>query len=399
VCLLAGYAVSQAPVVSPATTHLPGPVPALHDDVISLRELRTDDVEAIIEHAGQPGMSRWASVPQPFTRADAEAYIATAVKGRLARSSFYFVIESRGRFAGLIDLRGQGAGLAEVGFSLMAWARGRGWVVRALRLVIGWAFSSSGPGGRAQIEVVQWRAEVGNWPSRRAAWAVGFQIDEAIPGLVENNGRRVDGWIAGLRRGDLLQPAHPWLRPERIIGQGVSLRGHRPSDLARMVEAYRDPLSQRWLFRLPPDYTIKDAEEKLFRISTEQASGRAVYWAVTDPLDDRILAEVALGIRDRVERQGEIGYWAHPDARGRGVITEAVRLVVRHALLPAEDGGLGLARILLRTEEGNLASQRVAEKTGFSWAGIDRWASRLPDGTMVNDIRFDLLADELPAVR
>jgi RimJ/RimL family protein N-acetyltransferase len=385
--------------VSPASTHHPGPVPALHDDVISLRELRTTDVDAIVEHAGQPGMSRWSSVPQPFTRANAESYLTTAVQSWRDRTSFYFVIESQGRFAGLIDLRGQGSGLAEVGFSLMAWARGRGWITRALRLVLGWAFSQVGPTGRAEIEVVQWRAEVGNWPSRRAAWAVGFQVDHVVPGLLEHDGHRVDGWIAGLRRGALFQPAHPWLCPEPITGPGVSLRGHRKTDLARMVEALRDPITQHWQSRLPPDYSIKDADNKLFRIDAEQAAGRAVYWVVADPLDDRLLAEVGLRIQDQLERQAEVGYWTHPDARGRGVMTEAVRLATRHALLPVEEGGLGMARVLLRTDENNRASQRVAEKAGFSRAGVDRWANRRPDGTMTNDLRFDLLADELPAVR
>ena len=37
----------------------------------------------------------------------------------------------------------------------------------------------------------------------------------------------------------------------------------------------------------------------------------------------------------------EIGYWAHPEARGRGVTSAAVELVVAHAFAPIADGGLG----------------------------------------------------------
>jgi hypothetical protein len=36
-------------------------------------------------------------------------------------------------------------------------------------------------------------------------------------------------------------------------------------------------------------------------------------------------------------------------------------MAARHALLPVEDGGLGMDRLLLRAEAGNVASQRVAE--------------------------------------
>jgi RimJ/RimL family protein N-acetyltransferase len=54
---------------------------------------------------------------------------------------------------------------------------------------------------------------------------------------------------------------------------------------------------------------------------------------------------------------------------------------------------------LLRAADGNLASQRVAEKAGFTRTGLDRRADPLRDGTVVDDVRFDLLAEELPAVR
>ena len=56
--------------------------------------------------------------------------------------------------------------------------------------------------------------------------------------------------------------------------------------------------------------------------------------------------------------EAEIGYWAHPAARGRGVMTEATRLVARHTLLPYEDGGLGHHRVSLRAAAGNAASNR-----------------------------------------
>jgi RimJ/RimL family protein N-acetyltransferase len=47
----------------------------------------------------------------------------------------------------------------------------------------------------------------------------------------------------------------------------------------------------------------------------------------------------------------------------------------------------------------NAASQRVAEKAGFTRSGLDREGYRLRDGRWHDDVRFDLLAAELPAVR
>ena len=91
----------------------------------------------------------------------------------------------------------------------------------------------------------------------------------------------------------------------------------------------------------------------------------------------------------------EVGYWVHPAARGRGVATEAVRLLVRHALVPIEDGGLGLRRVVLSAATGNTASQRVAEKNGFVQGGVRRAAGRLGDGTWADLYSYDLLAGDL----
>lgn len=332
-------------------------------------------------------------MPQPYTRSDAEAFLADATQGWARSSMFRFAIEAEGRLAGVIDLRRHGGGLGEIGFGLMAWARGRGLMTRAVRLTIEWAFDQAG------LDIVHWLAQVGNWPSRRVAWAVGFRVDAVVPGLLEHRGARVDGWIAALRAGDPLRPVHPWLDPVQILGPDVNLREHREQDVARMVEGCRDDETRYWLGNLPADYDEQNARQKLRQIRAEQAGGKAVYWAVADPIDDRLLGEMAIFIRDPKNSHGEIGYWTHPDARGRGVTTAAARLAVRHALLPAEDGGLGLIRVLLRTGERNVASRRVAQKVGFTETGLDRRTDPRRDGTLGDDVRFDLLAEELPARR
>ena len=72
-----------------------------------------------------------------------------------------------------------------------------------------------------------------------------------------------------------------------------------------------------------------------------------------------------------------ISYAVHPWARGRGVATEAVRLMCDFV----KDRQLG-ARAAIRVEPGNASSVRVAEKSGFAFvreftSGTDTH----PDGT------------------
>jgi RimJ/RimL family protein N-acetyltransferase len=142
---------------------------------------------------------------------------------------------------------------------------------------------------------------------------------------------------------------------------------------------------------------VRQAREHLAEIDENLASGRALSWAIAearDP-DGPLRGEIAVQVGPD-GRQGEIGYWAHPVARGRGLTTAAVRLAARHALLPPADGGLGMSRVLLRIAEHNTASLRIAHRLGFHPSGVDRDGERLRDGTVQDMLRFDLLADECP---
>ena len=91
---------------------------------------------------------------------------------------------------------------------------------------------------------------------------------------------------------------------------------------------------------------------------------------------------------------GEVGYWAHPAVRGRGLMSEAVRLVTDHAFRPTAEGGLGLRRLVLKAAAGNGASQHVAEANGFRRTGQQRQAERLGDGGYDDLVDFDRLATD-----
>jgi RimJ/RimL family protein N-acetyltransferase len=373
--------------VSPASIAFPEAIPSLSDGTVTLRAPRRDEVRA----AGDGSeIARWLTRLEPG--ADPRNGQEPA-GGRAGGQLYPFAIEIEGRLAGGVSLRARSSGVAEIGYALAAEYRGRGLMSRALRLTLRWGFEHGG------IEVVHWKSPVGDWASRRAAWAVGFRVlDGVVPGLLEHQGSSADGWLATLRRGDDLEPAHAWLTPEPITGRSVALRAHHERDLPRLIEACRDPETQRWLSDLPADYSEIEARRHLHQILCEQASGKGLYWVAADP-DDRLLAELGLFRRSPSDTYAEIGYWTHPDARGRGLTTESVRLAVRHALLPVDDGGLWLSSVLLRAAEGNLASQRVAEKAGFTRTGRDRNAHRRRDGSRGDHFRFDLLAAELPSVR
>ncbi len=171
------------------------------------------------------------------------------------------------------------------------------------------------------------------------------------------------------------------------------LRPWRDEDAPRVVEACRDERTAWWLGTMPSPYTLADARDYLEGRYERPATGTGVGWAVADPASDEVLGSIAL-FDLKAGREAEIGYWTHPEARGKGVMTEACGLAVRHAFAPVDQGGLGLRRILVYAAEGNTASRRVVEGNGFVQVGRERCGIQLRDGSLVDTACYDLLADE-----
>jgi RimJ/RimL family protein N-acetyltransferase len=110
--------------------------------------------------------------PDGYQLGDAEEFLALTAAGCTTGERLGWTIEAqRGAergFCGSIDLRLEGDGVAEVGFGLHPEARGRSVMSTALHLVCAYGFEEIG------LEVIRWRALVGNWASRRVAARVGF---------------------------------------------------------------------------------------------------------------------------------------------------------------------------------------------------------------------------------
>lgn len=380
--------------MAPASARVGGvEAPTLTDGTVTLRAHRADDVDALVVQCSDPEMGRWTTVPVPFTRAHAVDWVTSRAQAWAdGQGELTLVVEVGGVLAGQVGLRPDGAGAAEIGYGLAAAARGRGVMSAALRLAVAWAFESLG------VEVVHWQAHVGNWDSRRVAWATGFTIEGKVRRLCPHRGERRDSWIGSIRADDPMMPSIRWLEVPELRSGSVVLRPHVAEDSVRVAEACAHDSTQAWLPDLPSPYTLADAVEYVESREEQHAAGLGLYWALADAASDQLLGAMGvMGLGAGASRSGEVGYWAHPDSHGRGAMTEAVRLAARHALLPADDGGLGLQRVFARVAAGNEASARVLVKAGFTEVGVDRCAERLRDGSVVDFLRFDLVAAELDA--
>jgi RimJ/RimL family protein N-acetyltransferase len=367
----------------------PEDVPVLVDEGVRLRAHTAGDVDAAVEMCRDPEFARWTTVPVPYERTHAEQFLLEKIPAGWRDGGMWsWAIEYDGRFAGSVDLRDGRGGGGEIGYGLAPWARGKGVMTRAVRLAVRHAFDGFG------WDVVLWRAFTGNWASRRVAWRAGFREFVTERGAGVARGVRHDEWVASVRAGEDLQPQGRWLTAPLIEAGGLRMRPFRDEDADRIVEGAGDERTQHWLSFLPSPYGPEDARGWIARSREESASGFGVSWAVTDPVSDRMLANVSVF---RLARDGsaEVGYWSHPDARGKGVTTTGVRHAVRHAFAAESDGGLGLHRLYLQAAAGNTASQHVARSAGFRQTGTQRDGDARRDGSFEDLLTFDLLATDI----
>ncbi len=145
----------------------------------------------------------------------------------------------------------------------------------------------------------------------------------------------------------------------------VALRPPDESDVPRMVEACNDPEIPRWT-TVPSPYTEGDARDFLAAVDRGWAEGTGAVFAVVTVGDGRLDGMMAL---NRVAPAvAVVGYWTGHWARGRGLATRALNLVCDWGFTRA-----GVERIDLATLPGNRASERVAQKAGFTGGEIVKY--------------------------
>jgi RimJ/RimL family protein N-acetyltransferase len=375
------------------------PVPTLTDGVVILRAHTDDDVPACYEQCQDPVSQAWTTVPIPYAMDDARRFVREIMPGGWASDQEWgFAVEAPDadgtlRFAGTVSLRNEGERRAEIAYGSHPWVRGTGHVERALRVLLDWGFRAEADGGRG-LETVIWWANDGNWASRKVAWRLGFSFAGTVRRWLPQRGRLTDAWVGSLLRDDERVPRTVWLDVPTIEGEQVRLRMHRPDDVDHMHEGATDPRTVYWLGRMPDPYSRDEAASFLAHRSAGMAAGTDLHWMLADPESDALLGTVSL--MHIAEGMTEVGYWAHPDARGRGLMTEAVRMACRHAVIDVEDGGLGLHRVYATVAVDNLASRHVLEAAGFSLIGTERRSVLVRDG-MHDGAAYELLAEDLTA--
>ena len=167
----------------------------------------------------------------------------------------------------------------------------------------------------------------------------------------------------------------------------ILLRPWERRDVPSMTAACQDPEIPRWTV-VPHHYTERHARDFISGTATDLAAGRELALAVVDP-DDRVLGALGMSNFDWADMKGEIGYWMAREARRRGIGARATRMLAEWAVTT-----LGLERLELLANPKNEASQRLAERAGFTREGLLR-RYRRRHGVREDLVMYSLLAEDL----
>ncbi len=370
--------------------------PTLTTDRLRLRPVADDDRGALYALQSDAHVLRYWDDPPWTDPARAAQFVEACRRMADEGSGVRLAIErpADGTFIGWCALSGYDSvhRSARLTVCLAEASWGQGYAVEALAALLDWAFDT------LDLNRVQAEADTRNTACGRVLDRLGFTREGTLREDCVVDGVVSDSWVFGLLRGDRTpsattshpQEPTPFTDKPTLVGSLVTLRPIRAEDADTLDRIIREDDEIAVLTGSVHDSTAPAVNPPLEEL-------RAIYgrWAVADDrlvlavvdnADGSLVGEVVLNDWDPGNRSCGFRTFVGAAGRGRGLGTEATRLVVEHGL-----GPMGLHRIQLEVYDINPRARRVYEKVGFVHEGTGREALLL-DGRWVDVHHMAVLA-------
>jgi RimJ/RimL family protein N-acetyltransferase len=190
-------------------------------------------------------------------------------------------------------------------------------------------------------------------------------------------------------------PSFPELS-DAVRGETVALRLAAERDIPEVLIAHQDDpdLHRRLGVGRPPSGA--ELGRRVEAGPSDRATGTALWLTIVQAGADECIGQIDVHDVEWDHSRAQLGIWTAPAHRGRGVATEALRLVGGWLL-----GECGLARVQLVTEPDNAAMVAAARRAGFVEEGVLRGylrdRGRRVDVTMLSLVTADLVTADLAA--
>ena len=180
-------------------------------------------------------------------------------------------------------------------------------------------------------------------------------------------------------------------QPESLEDGRVCLRPLAERDFTPWVDAFREDPGLGVMLGSEQDPSLDEMPARLNGGAERLADGKGAEFVVADAGTDDFLGAVNLFALDWHSRRGEVGIWLRRPARGRGLASAALTLMLGWAF-----DSLELERVEMTTIPDNEQLPRLAERLGFAHEGVLR-ARNLERGRRVDIIFYGLLRREWAA--
>lgn len=96
-------------------------------------------------------------------------------------------------------------------------------------------------------------------------------------------------------------------------------------------------------------------------------------WLIIERATNAIAGRIALtNIERGVFQNGRFGYWIGAEFQGKGLMSEAMSLIIAHCFRPITVSGLGLHRVCANIMPTNIRSRALLERLGFTKEGYSK---------------------------
>jgi RimJ/RimL family protein N-acetyltransferase len=174
----------------------------------------------------------------------------------------------------------------------------------------------------------------------------------------------------------------------RLIGERIILRPLKISDAKDIYTNIQDRKIAENTLRIPWPYRLKDAINFIKNSQKSLKKRKGFIFGIELKEKKEVVGVISLENVDFEHRHAEVGYWLGKKYRGKGIMTEAGKLVLNFAFEK-----LKLHRVDAGVFSDNLISQKVLKKLGFKKEGVRRhW--RLKFGRWKDDVLYSILENE-----
>ncbi len=173
----------------------------------------------------------------------------------------------------------------------------------------------------------------------------------------------------------------------RLQGDSIVLRPCIPDDFEAIKTYRQEPEGSRYIRPPESDEKIRTIVEQHcspWKLEVERWNGLIISWNG----ESKAIGEMVFKIEDWDNQRAEIGYRVSTDCAGKGVCTQAVKLITAYLFEQIE-----LHKIVAKCDPRNIASFKIMEKMGMEREGYfkehylngDEWTDQLDYGLLRKD--------------